>query len=104
MKKFTFIFVNAILLFISVPVAAKHDHHHSRSMEESRSIIAGTVFSTEDGEVVDFATVYLKGTNYGCATGEDGVFQIKAPAGDYTLVASALGYSIAEKHVTLGES
>lgn len=106
MKKFTFtfIFVTAILLFISVPVAAKHDHHHSRSMEESRSIIAGTVFSTEDGEVVDFATVYLKGTNYGCATGEDGVFQIKAPAGDYTLVASALGYSIAEKHVTLGES
>lgn len=57
-------------------------------------------------EPADFATVHLKGTSYGCITDEKGVFHLKAPAGDYTLVVSGIGYTTAERNVrlTTGES
>ncbi|WP_103983680.1 TonB-dependent receptor [Parabacteroides chinchillae] len=63
-------------------------------------MISGKVLSTEK-EIVDFATVYLKGTNYGGTTNKDGIFHLKAPAGDYTLVVSAIGYKTVEKPVKL---
>ena len=57
---------------------------------QNSSIISGRVLST-DKSVVDFATVYLKGTNYGCTTNEKGIYHLKAPAGIYTLVAIGAG-------------
>lgn len=54
-------------------------------------MISGKILSTEK-EIVDFATVYLKGTNYGGTTNEEGIYHLKAPAGNYTLVVSAIGY------------
>lgn len=51
--------------------------------------------------MVDFATVYLKGTNRGATTDEKGLYHLKAAAGDYTLVVSAIGYTTVEKKVTL---
>ena len=54
-------------------------------------MISGKIISTEK-ETVDFATVYLKGTTYGGTTNEQGIYHLKAPAGDYTLVVSAIGY------------
>lgn len=56
---------------------------------------------TVEKEVVDFATVYLKGTNRGATTDEKGLYHLKAAAGDYTLVVSAIGYTTVEKKVTL---
>ena len=53
-------------------------------------MISGRIISTEK-ETVDFATVYLKGTSYGGTTNQEGLYHIKAPAGDYTLVVSAVG-------------
>ena len=50
---------------------------------------------------MDFATVYLKGTNRGATTDEKGLYHLKAAAGDYTLVVSAIGYTTVEKKVTL---
>lgn len=47
---------------------------------------------------MDFATVYLKGTNYGGTTNEEGIYHLQAPAGEYTLVVSAIGYK------TVGET
>ena len=63
-------------------------------------MISGRIISTEK-ETVDFATVYLKGTSYGGTTNQEGLYHIKAPAGDYTLVVSAVGYKTVEKPVTL---
>ena len=34
-------------------------------------MVSGKVISKEKQEVVDFATVYLKGTTYGCTTNEE---------------------------------
>ena len=58
--------------------------------------------STEK-EVVDFATVYLKGTNQGCYTDEKGIYHLKTTAGEYTLVVSAIGYQTVEKKVKLAK-
>ena len=63
-------------------------------------MISGKILSTEK-EIVDFATVHLKGTNYGSVTNQEGIYHIKAPAGNYTLVVSAVGYKTEEKQVKL---
>ena len=63
-------------------------------------MISGKILSTEK-EIVDFATVYLKGTSYGGTTNQEGIYHIKAPAGNYTLVVSAIGYKTVEKQVKL---
>ena len=64
------------------------------------TLISGKVLSADKSEI-DFATVYLKGTNYGCTTNEKGIYHLKAPAGKYTLIVSAIGYETAEKQVAL---
>jgi outer membrane cobalamin receptor len=65
------------------------------------TMVSGKVISKEKQEIVDFATVYLKGTTYGCTTNEQGIYHLQAPAGKYTLVVSAVGYESVEKPVTL---
>ncbi len=67
---------------------------------QRETMISGKILSTEK-EIVDFATVYLKGTNYGGTTNEEGIYHLKAPAGNYTLVVSAIGYTTVEKAVRL---
>ena len=42
-------------------------------------MVSGKVISKEKQEVVDFATVYLKGTTYGCTTNEEGIYHLHAP-------------------------
>ena len=79
------------LLLVFLPVAAK---------AQREAMISGKILSTEK-EIVDFATVYLKGTNYGGTTNEEGIYHLKAPAGNYTLVVSAIGYKTVEKQVRL---
>lgn len=65
-----------------------------------QTMISGKILSTEK-EIVDFASVYLKGTHYGCMTDKAGLYHLKAPAGKYTLVVSAIGYATVEQPVTL---
>lgn len=67
---------------------------------ESSTVLSGKIVS-EDKAIVDFATVYLKGTNYGCTSDERGVYHLTAPAGNYTLIVSAIGYETFEKPVKL---
>lgn len=66
------------------------------------TMISGKVISTDKSEI-DFATVYLKGTNYGCTTNEKGLYHLKAPAGKYTLIVSAIGYETSERQVVLAD-
>ena len=40
---------------------------------QPKTMVSGKVISKEKQEVVDFATVYLKGTTYGCTTNEEGI-------------------------------
>lgn len=50
---------------------------------------------------MNFATVHLKGSARGSGTNKDGLYHIKAPAGKYTLVVTALGYKTVEKTVKI---
>ena len=61
---------------------------------DDNGMISGKVMSL-DGETIDFATVFLKGTSLSCSTNEKGLYHISAPAGDYTIVFSTVGF---EKH------
>lgn len=72
----------------------------SASSQEDGGMVSGRIVSTEK-EIVDFATVYLEGTGYGGITNHEGLYHIQAPAGDYKLVVSAVGYAKVEKHVRL---
>lgn len=102
MKNYTVILLTiAAISIVAIPATAQHHHKHIFHKNGGRSIISGKVFSTENGEAVNFATVYLKGTNHGCATDENGEYRIKAPIGDYMLVVSAVGYSTAEKEISI---
>ena len=88
-------FLVFLAFLFSVSVYSQHGRHRS-------SLISGRVMSTEK-EVVDFATVYLKGTNQGCYTDEKGIYHLKTTAGEYTLVVSAIGYQTVEKKVKLAK-
>ncbi|MDH6313789.1 outer membrane receptor protein involved in Fe transport [Parabacteroides sp. PFB2-10] len=67
---------------------------------QERVTLSGKVTSTEE-EVLSYGTVLLKGTSYGGTTDIDGAYSFQAPAGEYTLVASFLGYETFEKRVKL---
>ena len=68
---------------------------------QKRAMLSGKIISAEDKSIIDFATVYLKGTSYGCTTTERGIYHLKAPAGTYTLVVSAIGFETFEEQITL---
>ena len=89
MKKIRGLFLSFLLLLISISAFSQH-----------KTMISGKILSTEK-TTVDFATVYLKGTNYGGTTNEEGIYHLQAPAGEYTLVVSAIGYKTVEKPVKL---
>lgn len=89
MKKIRGLFLSFLLLLISISAFSQH-----------KTMISGKVLSTEK-TTVDFAIVYLKGTNYGGTTNEEGIYHLQAPAGEYTLVVSAIGYKTVEKPVKL---
>ena len=89
MKKIRGLFLSFLLLLISISAFSQH-----------KTMISGKVLSTEK-TTVDFATVYLKGTTYGGTTNEEGIYHLQAPAGEYTLVVSAIGYKTVEKPVKL---
>lgn len=64
--------------------------------------LSGKIIS-KDLENVPFASVWLKGTDYGTSTDEHGMYRFYAPAGEYVLVVSAIGYDTVEKPVRLSE-
>lgn len=68
--------------------------------QSDTGMISGKVLSL-DGEAIDYAMVSLKGTEYSCPTNEKGMYHITAPAGNYTLVCSSVGYENVELPVTI---
>lgn len=66
----------------------------------------GTVHGTvsENGQNLPFINIYLKGTQSGTATGEDGNYSITdLSPGNYVLIASAIGYEPFRKSFLIGK-
>lgn len=89
MKKTRHILTFILFVAVQFPVYA-----------QPRGQISGRVTSEEDG-IIGFASVYLKDTPYGSSTDGEGVYRLGVPAGEYTLVVSAMGYTTVELPVTV---
>ena len=63
--------------------------------------VTGKVIDGDTNEPLPGANVVLKGTNYGTATDFDGKFIIEAPAGNYVLLVSYVGYEDKTLPVTI---
>ena len=64
--------------------------------------IRGFVYDKSSGEPIIFCSVFLKGTNIGSATDINGMYNIsKVKAGDYTIVATYIGYDTSAVQITL---
>ena len=71
--------------------------------EDSRVVLTGTV-TAADHSPVDYATVYLKGTQWGCSTDSLGRYRLHVPTGRYTLVVSMVGYKTYEHSLDLAST
>lgn len=71
----------------------------------SQGFVDGTVLDSLNNEPIPFARVKVEGMNNGANTDFDGKYQIKLPAGDYTLVFSMSmeGYNPIKRKVTILE-
>ena len=64
--------------------------------------IRGFVYDKSSGEPIMFCSVFLKGTNIGAATDINGMYNIsKVKAGNYTIVATYIGYDTSTVQITL---
>lgn len=103
-KKFKNFFFPVFVIWLATtwffPVNAQpyHGHHGHPPLP----VLSGKVVSA-DSTAVHFATVYLKGTHYGCTSDERGIYHLKSPAGTYTLVVSAIGFETYEKNISIGK-
>lgn len=70
------------------------------SAKDMIGMISGKVLSS-DGEPIDYANVYLKGTTFTGTTNDDGIYHINAPAGNYTVVFSSVGFEKLELKATI---
>ena len=64
-------------------------------------LVEGTIHA-EDGNPLAYATVVVKGTQYGTLTNEDGYYTFTLPEGEYTIAVSFVGYSNASKKIKVG--
>jgi hypothetical protein len=55
--------------------------------------LEGYILDAENGEALAFANVFVKGTQIGASSNENGFYQISVPATSDSLVASYLGYT-----------
>ena len=81
-----------LICLLSLPISAN----------EKQGTVFGKVISSNK-EVVEYATVHLKGTSFGAVTNDKGIYQLSAPAGKYTLIVSILGYNTVEKQIQLSK-
>ncbi len=55
--------------------------------------------ASADGDAIDYASVYLKGTPSSCITDERGAYRLQVPPGKYTVVFSSVGFE-KQEHLT----
>ncbi len=87
--------IRLLILTIATFISGLHAHGND-------GMISGKVTS-EDGEAIDFASVFLKGTQYSCNTNENGIYHLKVPAGKYIVVCSSVGFDKQEATAEINE-
>lgn len=100
-KNNLFLFFILVLLF-SIVTNNVNAAPEKNSKKKSDAHIIGHVLRASDKTHMSYVTIKLKGTQIGAITDATGHFLIKnVPEGDYTIVASFLGYTTEEKNITI---
>ncbi|MFC0517270.1 TonB-dependent siderophore receptor [Mucilaginibacter angelicae] len=89
-KIFSLSFLAILLLINTIPTFA----------QQTRGTLKGKVITAKN-DPAENVSIVLKGTKFGTITDENGLFEIKAPQGNYTLVISEVGAKGQEKTVTI---
>ena len=63
--------------------------------------ISGTV-TDDKGNILPYASVYIKGTSLGTTTNNNGKYFLNLPEGRYTIICQYVGYARQEKTLNLG--
>ncbi len=94
LRGFTFFGMLLVLLCTTVSLQA----------QDNQYTLSGTVTDAANGTPIPGASVFVQNTTYGTVTDFDGnySFTITVSSGNYTLVASYLGYSSVNTAITLG--
>ncbi len=66
-----------------------------------KGTITGKVSDKTSGKPLEFVNVFLKGTQIGASTNENGQFTLEAEGGNYTLVFSSIEYGTAEQDIVV---
>lgn len=69
-------------------------------IQSQNGVISGKI-TTENGEPISLVSVMLRGTSFGSSTDDNGVFSFDAPAGNYTLIVSSVGFKRSTQKVIL---
>ena len=86
---------------VSLPMDAKEAGQVVEGTAQHQyAVVEGKLISNEN-QPLDYATVYLRGTQYGCVSDEQGSFRLEVPEGEYTLIISAVGFQNVEKQIRL---
>lgn len=70
------------------------------SQQNTTATISGNI-KDENGEPVEYATVYLKENQLGTQTDHKGNFSLRTTSGNHTLVAQIIGYETFEQKINL---
>ena len=100
MKTIINLLVFAMSLTFCMGANAQHSHKREHGKGRHDIALSGRVVTTGK-EPVDFATVYLKDTRFGCATDEKGLYRLQIPSGKYTLVVSMIGFETYEQEIEI---
>ena len=75
--------------------------------DKNASIVLGSIIgkvTDQNGETLIGVNVFLQNTSIGCATDENGIYQIeKIPIGNYKIIASMVGFESISKSVDIND-
>jgi hypothetical protein len=71
------------------------------SLSAHATLVKGTVKSNT-GEVLSFATIYIKQLGTGTTTNAEGYYEVNVPEGTYTFTFQFLGHETQQKEITVG--
>lgn len=98
-----YIIVLALILISNVAFSQEVNTTNQQTATTQNTQQTGTLRGKilSGGKPLSFATILLKNTAFAVVANENGEYILKAPAGNYTLTVSAIGYRTYEKNITI---
>lgn len=87
------------VLLLTLPVICSAQRKH-KTGKDTYITLTGRVTDT-DKHPIEFATVYLKGSDTGSTTDAEGNYSLQAPTGEYTLTVSMIGFETYKKEISI---